>query len=529
MKKSYNKITALLLTSLVLSSMFVGCKKEDTTKTSINGEAKVSSFAGYPMSGSKKLKIWSSVSYLQKEFTSKEQSPFLTSLEKNTGVSIDWTFVPSGTDTNQAFNLLIASGDLPDIIYHGWGGVSGGPDSYIKDKYIISLNDILPKYAPNLSKYLSEHKDIDKAVKTDAGTYYDYPWLRGDQWLTVFRGPAARKDWMDELGIKTPETMDDWDKMLRAFNAKNGSVFSFPEGWANEAFIGAYGAVRGYYQDNGKVKYGMTDQAYKDYLTQMNKWYKDGLLDKDFATIDANGLQTKVLNGKVGAMMTSGGTMTSYDPKLKAIDAKGEIVGLPYPVLKKGDKVKFSQMDPIYNGGGAAITTACKDVETAARFLDYCYSDKGLMFMNFGTEGVSYTMVNGTPTFTDALTKYSDGISSAMDKYIGTQWSVFSIQDKRMYLQKTSKAAVAAIDLWSSNTDMPKNMLSSITPTVEESQEMSKLGNAIDTYAKEMYFKFIMGSESLDKYDDYMANLKKLNIDRVLQLKQTQLDRYNRR
>lgn len=529
--KSSRKFISLLLSALIATSFITACGKSSDKTASPTSTASTSgsTFAGYPMKTNTTLKIWSSVLGLQKEYSDSSQSPFHSGLEKNTGAKLKWTFVSNGVDSNQAFNLMIASGDLPDIIIDNWGGKSGGPDGYIKNNYIIKLNDILPQYAPNLWDYLQKNPTIDKDVKTDSGTYYAFPWLRGDQFLTVFRGLGARKDWMDELGLKVPETISELESMLRVMKEKKGAQFEMVYDWSNEQLIGAYGLNRGYFQSNGKVKYGPGEKAYKDYLTLLNRWYKDGLIDKDFASIDANTQQTKLLNDKIGVYVTSGGNITSHTQKLQAQNPKASIVGLPYPVLNKGDKVAYSQMDPIYNGIGATITTACKDVEAAARFLDYGYSKDGLMYWNFGTEGESYSMVNGNPQYTEKVTKYADGISSAMDKYIGSQWSGPTIQDKRMYQAKTSDVAVAAIDLWTKNTDVAKNMIPVVSATAEESQETAKIQNAIDTYVKEMFYKFVLGAESLDKFDDYLAQLKKLNIDRAIELKQAQLDRYNKR
>lgn len=531
--KLSKKVVFLLLVSVITTSLFSACsKKSDTVSVNDKASSAQSSdnFSGYPIKTDKTLKIWANGLGLQKEYSSAEQSPFHSGLAKNTGVKLQWTWPAAGTDSNQAFNLMIASGDLPDIIYTRWGMVAGGPDGYINSKYIIKLNDILKQNAPNLYSYLLKNSDLNKDIMTDSGTYYAFPWFRGDKWLTVFNGPAARKDWMDELGVKTPETIADWDAMLRLFKDKKGAVLSFAAGGDNEALIGAFGMPRYYYQDNGKIKYGPAEKKYKDYLTVLNKWYKDGLLDKDFATIDSSGIQTKILNNKIGVYLTmGGGSISTYNPKLNAIDPKASMVGLPYPVLNKGDKIQISQMDAMYNGYGAAITTTCKDVELAARFLDYGYSKEGLMYWNFGTEGESYTMVNGNPVFTDKVTKYADGIDQALSKYIGTKGAGPSIQDIRMFKGKSSEYTIDAVNIWASNTEMSKHMLPMITPTADESQEISKIQNSIDTYVKEMYYKFILGAESLDKFDDYLDQLKKLNLNRAIDLKQAQLDRYNKR
>jgi len=44
-----------------------------------------------------------------------------------------------------------------------------------------------------------------------------------------------------------------------------------------------------------------------------------------------------------------------------------------------------------------------------------------------------------------------------------------------------------------------------------------------------MFVGFLIGSESLDAYEQYLANLEALRIDRVLEIKQAQYDRFDAR
>ena len=52
-------------------------------------------------------------------------------------------------------------------------------------------------WSPNLKKYLSENPDIDRMVKTDNGTYFAFPFIRGEDGLCYTVGSFIRKDWLD--------------------------------------------------------------------------------------------------------------------------------------------------------------------------------------------------------------------------------------------------------------------------------------------------------------------------------------------
>lgn len=180
--------------------------------------------------------------------------------------------------------------------------------------------------------------------------------------------------------------------------------------------------------------------------------------------------------------------------------------------------------------GGAVITTSCKDVELAARLLDYAYSEEGHMLFNFGIEGVSYTMENGEPIYTDLLLKNPDlSITHAMAGYIRANYNGPFVQDEAYASQYyTLDAQKEAIELWS-DTNAGNHILPPVTPTVDESKEQAQIMNEINTYRDEMTLKFILGNKSFDEWDDYVKTIKGMNIDRVLEIQNAALERYEAR
>lgn len=63
----------------------------------------------------------------------------------------------------------------------------------------------------------------------------------------------------------------------------------------------------------------------------------------------------------------------------------------------------------------------------------------------------------------------------------------------------------------------------------ENNSRYASIMNDIDTYKNEMIVKFIMGAESLDKFDEYVATMKSMGIDEAIQMQQSGLERYNNR
>lgn len=524
-KNSKRALTMVLALGLVLSA--TGCgKKEDSVLT--GSTVKLADGGVYPIQCDDELTVWGQLdTNLSTQVSNFGETELAKKLKEKTGVNVTYVHPAQGQLTEQ-FNLLIASGKLPDIIQYSWYGF--GAQSAIDSGYIMKLNDVLEKWAPNLSKQLSEDEHYDRMVKTDEGSYYVFPFFRGDKKDCVYSGPIIRKDWLDKLGMDVPETIDEWDTMLRRFkNELNVDIpLSARLNHLYTLFGGAYGVGQTYLlDDNGKVKYGPAEDKFKDFLTLLNGWYKEGLLDVNIANVDSKTLETYMLNDRVGA--TLGSAAGELGKWVRTKKGTGfDLVGAHYPVMNKGEKSRISTREWEYNPSSSyAISAQCKNPELAVRFLDYGYSDEGRMLYNFGTEGLTYNMVDGNPVFTDLLTKSEAGLSVELKKYAMGSYSGPFVQDSRVVEQMQAEPPQVrpAVLAWD-DTDAEKHIMPLITENKDEAKEMSKLASEINTYSSEMMIKFVVGAEPLDNFEAYQRQLKDFGLDRALEIKEQALKRY---
>jgi putative aldouronate transport system substrate-binding protein len=65
--------------------------------------------------------------------------------------------------------------------------------------------------------------------------------------------------------------------------------------------------------------------------------------------------------------------------------------------------------------------------------------------------------------------------------------------------------------------------------TAEEAQEFASLMGEITAYQTSTVLEFIIGRQSLDRFDDYINTMRRLNINRAVALQQAALNRYNAR
>ena len=61
------------------------------------------------------------------------------------------------------------------------------------------------------------------------------------------------------------------------------------------------------------------------------------------------------------------------------------------------------------------------------------------------------------------------------------------------------------------------------------SSDYATIGNDLQTYVDEMYVKFVMGLESLDNFEAFRDQLRKMGVENYLSIAQTALDNYNAR
>ncbi len=529
-----------LAVSIILAStsLLAGCSGSTTEKSEApkTSAAPAAEAGKYPVSTTETLTSWEQINTNLTTFVSSlADSPFGKQLEKETGIKVKYSH-PADGQSKEQFNLMIASDNLPDVIEYDWNNsYPGGPEKAISDKIIIPLNELIDKHAPNLKKLLQQDKELDKMMKTDSGKYYVFPMIRPDNGL-VFRGPMIRKDWLNELQLSVPTTIDEWYTVLKAFKEKKNASAPFTAQYSNElniqdAFIGAFKTANRYYiDDQGKVKYGPIDPQFKDALTLLRKWYQEGLIDRDFAlNTDSKSLDNKMLSNASGATvgLLSGG-MGRWMDSGKKQDPKFQLVAAPYPTLKKGEIAFIGQRDFKFNPAASkVVTAAAKNPELAVKWLDYAYSEKGSLLFNFGIEGESYTLQNGNPVFTDKITKDPKyNLQQMVSQYTKPNGPFLGDARKNF---NSYKEQDEAIKIWE-QTDAAKHVMPLfITPTVEESKEVAKVNTAIASYKEEMFVKFVMGKEPLEKFDEYVKRIKEMGVDKVVKIYQDAYERYNKR
>ena len=522
-------LTAAIAAALITAA--AGCGGGDAQQAS-SGKYPTGEIS-YPIDSDETVTYWVSMNSVVSKFaTTNADTHYAQRLKEKTGINVEYIHPPAGQEETK-FNLLLASGSMPDIIAWDWMNLSDNIDDLIEKGYIQKLNGFMEDYAPNMTKYMSGIEGIDKMLRTDAGNYYVFPYVRDTDDVRVFCGPIIRKDWLDDVGLDVPETIDEWHTMLVKFKEAKGVAPLLTNKTTflnNGMLLGAYGTTLGLYIDDGRVVYGPATENYRDAIETIASWYSEGLINQNFISIDTATLNAKMLNNEIGA--TYGYNASGIGTWLAngtAGGAKFDLVAAKYPVLEKGQKPMFGQKNAIVGEFyDCVISGSSKNKELAARLLDYNFTEEGHLLQHFGVEGETYTIEDGVPTFTDFVLNNPDGrsMSEVLSDYTHTTYSVPGFSNSEAFKQQlTYPQQLDALEKWS-DTDEDAHQMPPLSMPTEELNEYNKIMNDIDTYVNEVTSEFIMGVRPISDFDEYFETLKSLGIERALELKQAAYERY---
>ena len=564
MRRNLKKPVALLTAALTAASLLAGCGSSAGESTDAGAQVKETSNANeaaettaggsdaeeaaapaevtYPLAEGGTLTYWLQLNpNVSANFTNLGETELGKAWQEQTGVTVEFQHPASGQEKEQ-FNLIVADGSLPDIMEWQWvKQYPGGPEKAIKDGVIIPLNDIFDQYCPNIKKYLAENPEVDKMIKTDDGNYFAFPFIRGEDKLCYTVGGFIRQAWLDELGLEVPTTVDEWHEVLTAFKEKKGAEAPLCFDWTNFkdsnpiAFAFKVGTANGtqfILDDEGKVAFAPAQEGYKEYLMTLNQWYEEGLIDRDIATLNGDQVTAKMTSDKAGASVGwAASRMQLFMTSAQQTNPEYTLVATPTPTTEKGATPEYGYVENQFPDVAAAITSSCKNVELAAKFLDYGYSEAGHNLFNFGIEGVSYEMKDGKAEYTDVVTNNPDGwpLAQSLAKYIRANYNGPFIQDLNYLEQYLQLPTVKECPSVWAVPDARKHTVPNITPTQDESKELATITNELGTYVAEMSLKFIFGTESFDNWDNYIETLNGMKLDRALEIENAALERYNAR
>ncbi len=462
----------------------------------------------------------------------------MLALQEATGVEVEY-ILGAYNDATVQFNIICASGEYPDILPDVSMNYSGGLTKAYEDGIIENMTDIIAEYMPCYDYYINTSDEYKLAAVNDDGLMLEAAQFQVSRQVVL--GPFIRQDWLEEVGMDSSEivTYDDYYNALTAFknnghpNALMVGVTGVPEfnylaaGYGIAADLSLYGKQKPFMNVDGTVKYGPLEDGYLDFIGMMNKWYSEDLIYPDFMS------QEYPMTTFSGAGSGELGLVYAYTAfidifKSQSTDEDFHMVGIRDAVLNEGDMLHLRRDSDAYESRGKSITTTCKDVEIVAKWIDYTYSYDGYLITNYGIEGKTYETssipLDVNPKLTELSYAHPDGYTLQQSQFIYCA-NCASLPANADDEQLWADEIVAATKMWEEYSDNAYCLPVSIALTSEESEEFATLYTDIETYITEWQLNAILGNTGLDTYEDMVAQINNMQIDRCIEIYQDALDR----
>lgn len=460
--------------------------------------------------------------------------PIWQEVEKRTGIHINWE---ANSDYDTAMQPRIASGaDLPDIMLITPSWSNAGVFKLGRDGIILKLDDLIEEHAPDIQQVLIENPDLKGLLTAPDGNIYsiaDCPKFVND--MVVQNTLFVRQDWLDKLDLSVPETIDDWYAILKAFKESdpngNGQPDEVPFSSCGivgplQTFASAFGLPSGgtewWHDDNGDIFHVYSSPQFKEFLSEMNKWYSEGLIDQEISRDEPN-FQSLCATNVVGCFSTLSERQIQYNNILKTAGVSEASHTLVAPPADANGSLQILKRPQTWNHYG--ITRNCKNPETAIRWMNFVWgSEEGITLTEFGIEGLTYNVVDGQKKYTDYVLNNPEGLDPYNTlRSLGAANTILVRTPPEEYigLNQDSDAIPFAQSLLPNRVEPFPDVM----PDENEQKIIDRIQPDISTYNEECLTKFITGEMTIAQFDSYVSTLEGMGLPELLQVKQAQYDR----
>ena len=477
-------------------------------------------------------------------YSSLMEHPSLQKYCEITGIELELVEPPMGDD-GTFFNMVITSGEYPDIFYAGdMMTYPGGADGAIEDGIILNHNELVEQYASNyLSIYNSASQADQRKMRTAAGVYKFVKIGSNVIEGIMNSGLVMRQDFLDAVGMSAPKTIDELTAALRAFKTELNvevplALPSITDTMVTscDSLAGAFGATTNKFMldENGNVTHGYLQEGYADFLALLQTWMSEGLIDIDSINRTASDCLKMTYTGISGAAFAGCFQVMEMLTLGQSENPEYNIVGVNTMRLEDPDQqLTLCGVNHTFSGGAGNfwISTTCEDPIAAIRFIDGLYNEDINLLFTFGVGELE----DGNWTYVEenGERQYSDYIMNNPDIPYGTMRFVAYLQqltsrtlDSLEMQQYGYDLCQQCWDAWSYHVDDSRLIPASVTLTAEENAERNEIMTDLDIYMLEGAYNIICGDEPVEKWAEYVATAKDLGIDRAVEITQAAYDRY---
>ena len=348
--------------------------------------------------------------------------------------NIDYEIRTTDGSAEEELNLMLASGDYPDVIM---GASTTMRQRFVDQGRVAELTDYLneetcPDLVDRLGDLLGLYADEDGAYYYLPMTYYNLMDL--PDYSAHLRLDEMKAAEIDYSTIKTPE--DFYNAAMKIYEenpiAEDGekrySLGLYSQGMP-EDLGGYWGLERGWQVNDDKtLTYWTETEAGKKMAKYFNDWWRTGTMDPDSFTDEWDDLKTKVSQKREVALI--GGWwigLNGGSEVWKSTEEDWDSDETYVCVGFKDEDAKQATATVKNNAGGrwTFVTDKCENVEGVMQWLNFVSTDLGTVLTNWGLPNEVESYKN-PGTYTTEWTLNDDGTwdidPKAKEQLISETW-----------------------------------------------------------------------------------------------------------
>lgn len=453
-------------------------------------------------------------------------------LAERTNIYLEFNLTTVDT-ASEKFQLLFAADDLPDIITDAMSYYSGSIDDAVsEDEFLLNYApylDDMPNYKAVLEAYPEARQTITSA---DTGAMVSFPEIYED--VGDVSGYMIRQDYLEALGFEVPQTYDELHDLLVAAKETYGATLELAASGGDSLLGAGFGInvglddsdLSGWYIEDGVVKMGILEPEFKDYLELVKQWYDEGLIYADFINTD---------RGDLSQLFDGSFIVTVKPPEI--VEVANAVIGTPMVAMSMPRQNADDTLDIcgtatscLMDATAWSINANAEEPTLLLQMIDYMFSEEGYNLINYGEEGVSYTIdESGEIQFTDLVVNNPDGLDYAHAAYLYAS----SNRTRLPFLSNYARCFANYTDLqWDAvetytddcthANDYPLGAIMS----TEQSAQYNTVAADICTYISENVLKFIYGQTDMSEWDAFVETLYSMGIETAIEAKQAAYDDY---
>jgi putative aldouronate transport system substrate-binding protein len=378
------KIVVLAAAAVMTTSLLAACSSTPNTAAPSGNAAK----------GNEPLPIKISLNFDGKDIPQPGNAA-QQAIEKYTNTKLSINLI-SSNDFCSKLPVMIASGDMPQII-----ASCGAPSQ----SYLISAAQNGAFW--DIGPYIKDYKNLSLMsqpvydnVKID-GKLFGIPRYRPFSRYAF----TYRKDWLTNVGLQQPKTVDDLYNMFKAFTNndpdKNGAndTYGLTMMIKNDSlrpdFGVTFGAPNAWGMKDGKYIKAEETPEYLEALKFTKKLYDEKLINQDFASVDVPKFEANLENAKSGAINEATNKILTFETRVKSHNPNAVMDAFS---IVEGPKGKLINGERGSNGilmfPKSSVKTEA-DLKQLLSFVDKL-SDKPMAdLLEWGIEGKHYDLKDG--------------------------------------------------------------------------------------------------------------------------------------